>query len=374
MRSLVREGQKLGADVFIFSNRDVSIQNKMIRGYVPSETGWQTRRFGWPDVVIDRCRKGLEGYREFRRRKLFVYANSPYTNKLNATKLFANEEKTKKWIPESVVYSPKQLAEMIKKHKILYIKPGNGTGGRSIVKVRRTETGYDLLGTTRSHGRREVHFKTLSGLTAWLNRWANVEKIRNGVFMIQQGLNLELTPGCVADMRLLIQKNEVGKWDVTGEGMRIGRKNSPVSNLHGGGHAAPAKSFLTERFGQAKTKEIMQECYRLAHQVVGVIEKNFGKMMEMGLDIGIDVNGDVWLIEVNPKPGRELFKQMGKPKLYRKTIQRPLLYALYLRKNRSKGAKNKAFDMENMLYDESDFDYEEPEEADPDENEEEEQG
>ncbi|WP_068773356.1 YheC/YheD family protein [Paenibacillus sp. FJAT-26967] len=336
-RSLVKEGQKLGATVFIFSHKDAFPDKKQVRGYVPSEKGgWTHRTFPWPDVVIDRCRTAQDGYREFRKQKHFIYANNTFTNKMSATRLFTNNESLIKWIPATVDYSLDNLTRMFKKHTILYIKPGNGTGGKSIVKVSKTKDGYRLLGRTRGYGRRNLLFKDISSLGSWLNRWVQQERIRKGSFMIQQGLDLELIPGHVSDMRLLIQKNDSGNWEVTGEGMRIGGVNNPTSNLHGGGRAASVADVLHKRFGVKKTEEIVAECRELAHGIVSAIEKQYGSMLEFGLDIGIDTRGRVWLIEVNPKPGRELFKKMGRSDLYAKAIRRPIQYAMHLKEESEK--------------------------------------
>lgn len=331
-RRLIHEGNQLGANVFLFSHKDVSIQQRRIRGYVPGANGgWVSKVFPWPDVVIDRCRKGTPEYRELRRKKnLFLYANHTYTNKWNATKLFLKEESLRPWMPDTCDYSPAQLRSMLAKYKLLYIKPGNGTGGRSILKLSWDSDGYHLLGRDLNLVRRKAYLPTEAALIKWLGRWVKTQQIRNGNFMVQQGLKLNLVPGRVADTRLLIQKDESGTWNVTGLGVRVGPKDSSTSNLHGGGKAIPFQRFFRERFGEAKTAAILAECNDLAHAVVAVIEKHFGSMMEFGLDIGVDVNGRVWLIEVNPKPGRDIFKEMGQPALFKKSIQRPLQYALHV--------------------------------------------
>src|SRR5690242_882161 len=95
-RSLIREGQMLGATVFLFSHVDVDVQKRRIKGFIPKEGGgFESRWFSWPDVVIDRCRKGEPGYREFRKQKHFTYVNSTYTRKWNATQLFMKDENIK---------------------------------------------------------------------------------------------------------------------------------------------------------------------------------------------------------------------------------------------------------------------------------------
>ncbi|MNN95053.1 Endospore coat-associated protein YheD [compost metagenome] len=58
-------------------------------------------------------------------------------------------------------------------------------------------------------------------------------------------------------------------------------------------------------------------------------------MCELALDIAIDERGKVWLLEINPKPAREVFARIGNKDIYQKAIERPLEYALYLYKRQN---------------------------------------
>ncbi|MCL6457816.1 MAG: YheC/YheD family protein [Gorillibacterium sp.] len=340
-RDLTRAGERLGATAFLFSPQDIDVNSRTVTGFTPtSGNGWIRRTYSWPEVVIDRHRRSGQEYMKIRTSSLFLYANNRFTNKWNITRMFLQEDRLKQWMPETVEYSREQLRTMLKRHRLLYVKPGNGTGGSSIVRVQSADDGYTVLGRSRKLSKRRVKIKTLSGLANWLDHWTVDERIRGGNFMIQQGLDLELVPERVTDTRLLIQKNESGEWKVTGMGMRVGAPHSSTSNLHGGGKAVSFQEIADKQFGAEKAETIRQECEQLAFQVVQVIEERFGPMMEFGIDIGIDVEGRVWLIEVNPKPGRDIFKGMGNPSLYSKSVERPIQYAMYVAANKNRSNTN----------------------------------
>jgi len=335
LRQLVTEGRELGADIYLFAASDINREERTIRGFVPNpEGGWISGTYPWPDVVIDRCRKGSPAYKRVRGSKLFVYANNKYTNKWNATNLFLQTPGLRKWVPETVDYSPEHLREMLKRYSLLYIKPGNGTGGRSIIKLTSNGNGYSVLARSRKLSKSASSFRDEASLIAWLNRFVEREKIRGGIFMIQQGLDLGIVPGRVADIRLLIQKNGSGEWKVTGYGFRVGPVGSSTSNLHGGGKALPFEQVVERKFGREKLESIRKECFELAYKIVETIEEKFGGMMEFGLDIGVDKEGRVWLIEVNPKPGRDLFLGLKQPDVYRLACRRPIQYAMFLAKRK----------------------------------------
>ncbi|WP_134686616.1 YheC/YheD family endospore coat-associated protein [Brevibacillus migulae] len=329
-RQLIHEGARLGCQVFLFAPQDVDVGSRSIYGYVPAGAkGWIRRKITWPDVVIDRYRysptAAFQRYVAFRRRKLFPYTNNRLANKWKVHQVLIKDERMHPWLPDTQLFQKATLRSMLRKHSQLYVKPVNGTGGRGILKIERTEEGYHLLGRDHNRVKRSIRTNSQPSLLTKVERWVN-----RGYYIIQQGLALDLKPGRSVDMRLLLQKNQDGVWSITGHGIRVGGQQSATSNLHGGGTAVDSTRFLAARFNEERAKEIVAECEKLGYQTAATIENHFGRMLELGLDIGVDRDGRVWLIEVNPKPGREIFKELGQLALYRQAIRKPLQYAMHV--------------------------------------------
>lgn len=333
-RKLFRAGEELGCTLFLFSPPDVLAGGSRVRGFIPTSGGWQARMFPRPDAVIDRYRyspgEAFKRYVAFRKSSDFLYANNRLANKWRVHEVLYRDSRMHPWLPETVLYSRANLHKMLTRHATIYIKPVNGTGGRNILSVEKRANGYHLLGRDRQRARVSLVFKQLESVQSRVKKWATKDK-----YIVQQGLHLDLVPDRAVDMRLLIQKDGAGRWSITGAGMRVGGAMSATSNLHGGGKAVSAETFLQRRFGEARAQEIMQDCERLAYQTMDTLEGHFGRMMEMGLDIGIDIHGRPWLIEVNPKPGREIFREMGAMRKYKEAIQKPVQYAIYLARTES---------------------------------------
>ncbi|MFM1654043.1 YheC/YheD family protein [Brevibacillus sp. B_LB10_24] len=343
-RRLLQAGRELGAIVYLFAPQDVLPEDRRIRGFTPGHgRDWESRLYAWPDIVIDRYRyyptPRHVGYLPFRRQELFRYVNSPLANKWSVYQVLAADEQMRRWLPETYIYRSSLLPGMLEKYSRVYIKPANGTGGRSILRIERTTSGFRIAGRTMRLKRVEGRVKTLSGLVRKVNHWVETEMLAKERCLIQQGLVLDLLPDRTVDLRLLIQKTADGQWDVTGQGIRMGRKNSSISNLHGGGKALPASRFLIPKFGRERTRDILGECHNLAIRTAQTLEQHYGRMIEFGLDIGIDVKGEAWLIEVNPKPGREIFHKIGQHERYRKAIRRPLEYTIFLLRQGSQPAE-----------------------------------
>ncbi len=348
-RSLIAKGRSMGIVVFIFSPQDVDVAAKKVKGYVPAlGKGWREKWFAWPDVVIDQYRyyplQKHKDYLPFRQQPLFLYTNSRFANKWRVHHVLAQDEQMRRWLPETKIYSKENVANMLKRHSLLYIKPTHGSGGRSILCVEKRPQRYVLRGRTKQQGTQLFTTHSKNQLLQRLNQWVRKQKKGNELFFVQQGLHLDLLPQRTVDTRLLIQKNGEGEWKTTGMGVRIGEARSSTSNLHGGGKAVPADRFFISRFGSDKAKEIISECVQLAHRAVNVIEEHYGQMMEFGLDIGVDVEGRVWLIETNPKPGREILRKTGQLDRYELAVQRPLEYAVSLVRRHSEETLAKQYE------------------------------
>jgi len=333
LRHFSEEGELLGAFVFYFSPGDLSEQENKCRGFVPlKEGGWVHGEFHRPDIVIDRChqyRKGkslLEPYFSLRKHASLRFANNPIGSKLHVHHALAQVEKMNAWLPHTVAYSEEALREMLSRYPVLYIKPSGGTGGRGVLRIiSRDDGSYSLLGRNQRREKMSLQLHSLDELLSWMNPW-----VRRTHFIIQQGLQLDLIPNRSADLRLLIQKNEEGRWAITGFGMRIGEESSPTSNLHGGGKGVLAGDVLEPIFGPEKTRDIIEECLQLGYETAHAIGNSYPALIELGIDIGIDVKGDIWLIELNSMPQREIFNHIGKNDLYHLSFRRPIQYALYL--------------------------------------------
>lgn len=337
-RRLIKAGKELGATVFLFSMQDVSTETQRVRGFVPDGPGkWRSKWYPWPDIVLDRYRyyplKRHQAYLPFRRQNLFEYANSRFANKWKVHQVLWEDGRMRPWLPETFAYRAELLLEMLDRYPLLYVKPSNGTGGRSILRIERRENSYHLWGRGKKQRQEELRVKSGEELLAFVEEWIETERSGEEIFLLQQGLNLNLIPDRTADIRLLIQKNKDGEWKTTGLGARIGAAKSSTSNLHGGGKAAHVEPFLAEHFGEMGSKLIIKECEAMAQLACQTIEEKFGRMVEFGMDIGVDVEGHIWLIEINPKPGREIFRELGDRKKYELAIKRPIQYALYLLNN-----------------------------------------
>lgn len=332
---MIAAGAQMGLDVFVFTPADVE-ENGRVNAmfYRPKTRSWYRKKVRIPNMIYDRCRiqrsKRFEQLLEFRKKYgHLLFLNRPLRNKWTIYRTLGKVSSFRPHLPSTRLYAgPDDVKAMLSRHPLLYLKPINGTGGRGILRIEKLKNGLYLL-QGRNHSRRIVEPKRVSRvqLPGELRSWDT----RGDRYIVQQGLHIRLPNGRVHDYRMLVQKNGKGEWEVTGCAGRVGPPRSITSNLHGGGTAAPMNALLRQWVGsESKIAQIRQTAENLGLSVAKHLEANIGALCELALDLAIDRNGRVWLLEVNPKPAREVFIRAGERDVYRKALTRPLEYALWL--------------------------------------------
>lgn len=343
-RQWVEIGRKLGANVYVFNESDIRLRQKKIRGFKFTRSGWTAAVEPWPDIVIDRRRSNWNAaFRIMRNRSLFPYANDKFVLKSRALEMFSKDERTARWLPKTLPYSERNLRSMLAHYPLIYAKPGNGTGGMGVVRIQAKQGRYEVWGRERNFGLRNVRLRHRGEVIRWLAHWTRSQRIRNGSFVLQQGIDTELLPERTADARVLHQKNGEGEWVTTGMAIRVGTPRSPNSNLAGqrGSAALPFLPFMEKHFGTEQAKAIEEECRCLAQRLTEVIEDKIGSLFEIGIDLAVDKAGKIWVLEVNPKPSRDLFRKIGDKEAYQNALTYPIAYAMYLARQRYEKAEHK---------------------------------
>lgn len=337
---LSREGKKLGVQVEVFTPGDVEGDNSVRTLTYDAELGkWIRRRTSMPPVIYDRCRyKAAANYqmlKAFRTRHAkLIFLSRPLANKWSMHQILSENEGIRPYLPATVRYSSVlELMKFLKRYSLVYVKPKNGTGGRGILRIE--QLGPDLYLLQGRNQQRTIIAPYRASEKQLLVKLHSLKLSPD--YVVQQGIQLTLKDGRVHDYRLLIQKNGNGEWEVTGCAGRIGPHRSITSNLHGGGSAVSQDKLLSYRFPSVEKKEsIKKEMNSFAFKLAGFLETKFGKLCELGMDIAVDPRGDVWLLEVNPKPSREVFRKIGENATYRKAVTRPLEYAVWMLKQRGR--------------------------------------
>lgn len=103
-----------------------------------------------------------------------------------------------------------------------------------------------------------------------------------------------------------------------------------------------AETLLKQWLGsEERADKAMRAAEKLGIEAAAYLEDSFGALCELALDLAIDREGKIYVLEVNPKPAREVFARSGDNSTYRKALVRPLEYAMWVYKNKNTPSSSK---------------------------------
>lgn len=328
-------GKNMGIEIVVFSPKSINWAVRRVQGFVydPVLKRWRMKTTTLPNVIYDRCfymsTNHYQSYQPYvqklRRDPHIKLLGVPLKGKWQLAELVA-QSPLSRYLPHTVRYTTqKDALTFLQKNKAIVAKPIGGSHGRGIVAIFRSKQNnpYYVIGRTKENRALSLTFENIRHTLNWLDRF-----IGNTRYILQPYLHLR-TPGNVPfDIRVLMQKDERQQWQMTGMAVRTGAPNALTSNLHSGGTAKKIAPFLTQLFYDRQTvQRIEQEIRTLCQRISLLIEQKHGRLCELGIDIGIDTQKRVWLLEVNSKPGRQVFRQSGEKHIYYTALKRPLMYA-----------------------------------------------
>lgn len=337
IKQIVRSGDKK-AFLFGFTPQDINWQQETVNGYfLNSHGGWYRKTVPLPDVIYNRLpsRKAetsnyIGSLRERLLRKKIPFFNWGFFNKSDVYKLLDNDPEALQHLPESVSGpSSEKMKQLLEKHHFLYFKPTAGSLGVGIYRLTyHPKRGY--FARYRKGGRNVLlRFSTFNSLYRMLQS-------RHGAslsnYVVQQGIRLVEIDGCPLDFRFHMHKNGKNEWVPAGIGAKKAGKGSVTTHVKNGGSLMTPEQALNRAFG-AQGKEVLEKAKQVSIKMAEAIERNYPhRLGELGLDIGIDKDNEIWMFEANAKPGRSIFKHPSLEAEGRVSVDCIIDHCLYLSK------------------------------------------
>ncbi|MDR6226654.1 YheC/YheD family endospore coat-associated protein [Desmospora profundinema] len=332
-KHLTQEGARLGLALIVFSPMDINWDHRKVSAWRwhPKNDNWLREIHPLPSLIYDRCY--YTDSRQYMLYKPYVerlikdsnvhLLGRPLSGKWSTYQLLKPHSSIRPHLPPtSTLLSAEDLELALNRHGSILIKPNGGSHGRGVIAVIPQGGRYHARGRTLRNHPVDVTLQTKKSAIGWIQRIT-----ANTRYIIQPYLSLVTADGYPFDIRILVQKNGSGTWETTGSAVRTGKVHSLTSNLHGGGKAERTFPFLQRQFSDDTTAQIMKTIEKLAADVPTQIENEHGRLVELGLDLGVDRTGRVWLLEVNSKPGRTVFLLTGEREQYRRSVLLPVEYA-----------------------------------------------
>ncbi|MCY0876405.1 MAG: YheC/YheD family protein [Firmicutes bacterium] len=309
VRSLIKTAKELGVTAFGFTPR--AMQDPDAR-YVDGFDGAKARSLSvqpFPTVVYNRIatRKDevsapVKVVKEILRSRNIPYFNQRFFNKREVDQALRRDPETAVLLPETLTeWDVGQMAEMLERHGMLFVKPISGSFGEGICQLTREGGRYrlDVRGPLGVVTRYFAHWREcVDACRAQMGAWPCI---------IQEGIRLGRYEDRKTDFRVHVHRGRDEQWQVAGIGAKVASDQAITTHVHSGGRVEDGEVVLGSWYG----REVEQVRKRLETAAVAVCERlaieldeNLG---ELGLDMGISTDGRMVLFEANAKPGRAIF-------------------------------------------------------------------
>jgi hypothetical protein len=338
-RNLCELGSQLGMEVFVFSPGRIHWGSQSVAGYAyrGTDNSWIKRQYPLPSFIYDRCfhatREAFLTYRSQTRKLRSIphvrFLGHGLAGKWEVLQLLKQHTDFHPYLPDTLqLQNVQDVLNWLTQRPEAFLKPQGGSQGRGTLYMTLLQGDvptYQAMGRNGHNSPFNLRFSDEYSLRIWLKQF-----IGKRPYLIQEYLSLHTASGSAFDIRSLVQKNEKGYWQTTGMGIRCGQNGSITSNLHGGGTASKLMPFLIQEFGNTKAVELKQTLIDLSQQIPPFLESMHGRLVELGIDFGIDRCGHIWILEINSKPGRTIFAHLKDEKTHRISIENPIRYAGFL--------------------------------------------
>jgi glutathione synthase/RimK-type ligase-like ATP-grasp enzyme len=284
------------AAFYYFAPHDVHAELRYIKGYVLEDGEWEARYCPFPDVVYDRLKaRGNTNYSDVYEALRHV----PFTDERNGGSfskkkiygmLAENAELASYLIPYSVVESVQEILAFIDTYGTSIIKPSIGSFGNGIIIVQREQDGFPVKAHEHVHKMNDEEFGQLISMLASKKR-----------FVIQKFIRSETRNRLPFHIRLHLVRNGSGKWSfISAFPFLSTQREHKVVN-----HAGSLRAFTTwdwlSRHEFPQKEEVMltrlqQMAIMTANHIAGHVKE---RICEVGIDVGIDSLGEIWIFEVN---------------------------------------------------------------------------
>lgn len=228
------------------------------------------------------------------------------------TKIMLQDRRLAPFLPETVPWRTNRLFDMLKEYTVVFLKPDKGGGGIGIIRIEQVAADvYEVRYLTK-----RVQVTGKHALITLLKRRMQPRKR----YLIQQGIRLKQIGGRPFDIRVIVQKPG-SEWQAMGMAAKVAAKEKIVTNRSTGGLALTVSRALKSGFGWSDhyIRSVERWLSHIALQTAYTLSARFPNLRVLGLDIGIDVQGNVWIFEVNTRPQFHLFQKTD-PAKYRKIV------------------------------------------------------
>lgn len=284
-------------DIVYMRPADVDIERNVIRGKVLVDNKWKIKEVEIPpfiDISPYCFKQKNRTITNYLKERTFLSDNreNVLTKERLQDKLKEDPKFSHLVIPTEVIKNLNDIKNYLEQYPKIILKPLRGIKGKGVYMLSKEEDHYKI-----SYNKDEWSLDD-DGLQNFYRETIALRK-----YIMQKSINSRSLQGDPFDCRLHVQKDGEGKWVSASNYIRVGIGQKVVSNISQGGGIAEPKEFLKANYGDLGVK-LNKQLNEVAKTLPYKIEELRGThIMSLGIDIGIDSDGKLYLFEVNDGPG-----------------------------------------------------------------------
>lgn len=240
-------------------------------------------------------------------------------------RFYSRHPEISRYLPPTSKLTKESLENYIRLYGTVYVKANTIHTGRGIVKVWPARNGYDFV---RVRGK----FRHVDSAPQLINKVKEIDA--KELFLVQQAVDVAEINGHPYDIRVMMMRDGMRRWQFAGMVAKVNGSGSVVSNVRrGGGYVLPVATALAKSgFAPAQVRSIRNELITLSKKIMRYSEKYPFFSYQCGIDLAVDKAGRPWIIEVNlHNPSHGLFKQLKDQTSYKRVRK---LYRDYRQHNK----------------------------------------
>lgn len=326
-------------EAVLFSLDGYNPRSKTVQGYVRRLGAWRPWRGPVPAVVHNRTLPRTPRAIRLLRHLDAELKGGMFNPVLSRDKWIVwkqlwEHEALKPHLPPTWPLLPavwERLPLLVARYGSVVIKPRFGGRGQGVIFIRPAAGQSNLYRWIPARGRsRSLRPSGLVRMARLLSRRRN--------YIVQAALPLVTYQGGRCDLRIPIQRNGQGEWQVLPGTLKRAVRNRFVTNIAQGAKAYPYEVAVTAIFGAEGANRIWQDIQQLSLLVARHLSGFHPRLADLGLDIGLDASGKPWIIEVNFRDQRLCSLKARQWDTHTRLYHNPMAYARHLLDLRTKEA------------------------------------
>jgi hypothetical protein len=330
---LLSVNKSVGVLPFLFGEQHIDWEQGTMTGYFFHDQTWQMVEVPFPNVIYDRLpnrrsenRPKLIKVRDrLQKEYLIPWYNPGFFNKLDIYDRLLQDATVANYLPETIPFTSfSEIETMLSMHGHVFIKPKNGSLGLGVHQIIYDKHTGDYFCRYQDHGsvNRLRKFPSLERLFSLVFVNQSLEKM-----LVQQGIYLLRNEARAVDFRVHTNKDDAGNWHVSAIAAKMAGHGSVTTHTRNGGDIKTIGEIFQTDECALYTEKLSNAALLLSISLDQFVEGIIG---EIGFDLGIDRNGEVWIFEANSKPGRSIFSHPDLKEFDLLTLRLSLVFAVFL--------------------------------------------